>query len=99
MTALFLVLGMQVATARPCKACHQEIVASFSRTAHFKTSSRATARSILGHFSEGQNLLHTRVPGVSFKMEQHDSGFYQTGVRSEERRVGKECRSRWSPEH
>src|SRR5690348_18396599 len=24
---------------------------------------------------------------------------YDLGVRSEERRVGKECRSRWSPEH
>ena len=24
---------------------------------------------------------------------------YQTSVRSEERRVGKECRSRWSPYH
>ena len=82
MTALFLVLGMQVATARPCKACHQEIVASFSQTAHFKTSARATARSVLGHFSEGQNLLRTRVPGVSFKMEQRGSGFYQTGVDS-----------------
>src|SRR5256885_17194009 len=25
--------------------------------------------------------------------------FYTTGYRSEERRVGKECRSRWSPYH
>ena len=27
------------------------------------------------------------------------SGLMLTGVRSEERRVGKECRSRWSPYH
>ena len=26
-------------------------------------------------------------------------GQYETGARSEERRVGKECRSRWSPYH
>src|SRR2546429_3809534 len=26
-------------------------------------------------------------------------GSYVLGVRSEERRVGKECRSRWSPDH
>ena len=25
--------------------------------------------------------------------------FHPTGTRSEERRVGKECRSRWSPYH
>ena len=28
-----------------------------------------------------------------------DSGIYLTQDRSEERRVGKECRSRWSPYH
>ena len=82
MTTLFLVLGLQGATARPCKTCHQEIVASFSQTAHFKTSARATARSVLGHFSEGHNLLRTRVPGVFFKMDQRDSGFFQTGLDS-----------------
>ena len=27
------------------------------------------------------------------------NGFYMLDVRSEERRVGKECRSRWSPYH
>src|SRR2546430_12676026 len=26
-------------------------------------------------------------------------GVYESGTRSEERRVGKECRSRWSPYH
>src|SRR3712207_4828869 len=33
------------------------------------------------------------VPGKSYYLE------LGTGVRSEERRVGKECRSRWSPYH
>src|SRR2546430_11306382 len=27
------------------------------------------------------------------------SGFFTVSIRSEERRVGKECRSRWSPYH
>ena len=31
--------------------------------------------------------------------EQKYAGFYIYGVRSEERRGGKECRSRWSPYH
>ena len=30
--------------------------------------------------------------------EGHEQG-YLSGARSEERRVGKECRSRWSPYH
>ena len=31
--------------------------------------------------------------------KQADTGFWQAQLRSEERRVGKECRSRWSPYH
>ena len=43
-------------------------------------------------------LEHTRhefllSTGVSF------AALHEQGVRSEERRVGKECRSRWSPYH
>ena len=30
---------------------------------------------------------------------QFDNKQFESGVRSEERRVGKECRSRWSPYH
>jgi len=38
--------------------------------------------------------------GVELRCEGADSGTYHlTPVRSEERRVGKECRSRWSPYH
>src|SRR5471032_2614651 len=32
--------------------------------------------------------------GENFELQ-----FYEQGIRSEERRVGKECRSRWSPYH
>ena len=32
-------------------------------------------------------------------LEEANTYFAQGGVRSEERRVGKECRSRWSPYH
>ena len=32
-------------------------------------------------------------------MRQADQAFGRKEVRSEERRVGKECRSRWSPYH
>ena len=43
--------------------------------------------------------------GVKFDDEECNREFYTNGVdgrdqcRSEERRVGKECRSRWSPYH
>src|SRR2546426_7750654 len=37
-----------------------------------------------------------RVPLIIYASH---SDFEQTNVRSEERRVGKECRSRWSPYH
>src|SRR6266511_2288538 len=41
-------------------------------------------------------LLCARLPdGVSFE----EGAFATLGARSEERRVGKECRSRWSPYH
>ena len=32
-------------------------------------------------------------------VEKAKAAFEENGVRSEERRVGKECRSRWSPDH
>ena len=45
----------------------------------------------------------TGVPwGVSTSTESLTNGqtkYTLTGIRSEERRVGKECRSRWSPYH
>jgi hypothetical protein len=75
-------------TARPvpeagsCRACHQQIVATFVRTAHFQTSAEATAQSIKGRFSEGHNLLRTRKEGIYFKMERRDGAFYETGVDS-----------------
>ena len=38
---------------------------------------------------------------VTFEHYEEHKGFYNCaeGERSEERRVGKECRSRWSPYH
>ena len=63
-----------------CQPCHQKIFTTFSRTAHFKTSTPADARSIKGTFGEGHNRLRTRLDGVYFAMERRKDGFYQTGV-------------------
>ena len=37
--------------------------------------------------------------GVVSVVERSSSGSFDEVIRSEERRVGKECRSRWSPYH
>ena len=42
------------------------------------------------------NYWNTQVHGLSFQDTAHAAPFPE---RSEERRVGKECRSRWSPYH
>ena len=50
-------------------------------------------------------LLHTAVESVlrqsfaDFELLLVDDGSTDGSARSEERRVGKECRSRWSPYH
>jgi len=58
----------------------------FRQTAHAATSAEATARSIKGRFSAGHDVLRTRLPGISFKMEERNGAFYQTGVDSAQRR-------------
>ncbi len=62
-----------------CRTCHPAIAATFVQTAHFQTSRRAGAESIKGSFTEGTNLLRTRVDGTYFRMEKRRDGFYQTG--------------------
>src|SRR5216117_1215157 len=68
--------------AHPCEACHREIVATFRETAHFHTSTDASARSIKGQFAAGRNVLRTGSKGIYFRMERRDNVFYQTAVDS-----------------
>jgi hypothetical protein len=65
-----------------CEACHQALDASFSQTAHFRTSAQATRQSVQGRFDAGHNALRTRSPGTYFKMERRNGVFYETGVDS-----------------
>ena len=44
---------------------------------------------------ENLKLIDLILPGGFFQVTKYD----EKGKRSEERRVGKECRSRWSPYH
>ena len=55
-------------------------------------------------YEYGKNLyvnLTNRCPNrCEFCLRTHSAGsIYAEDLRSEERRVGKECRSRWSPYH
>jgi len=61
-----------------CAPCHKTIAASFAATAHARASRVANAESILGSFTPPANAYYTRVPGVYFKMECREDGFYQT---------------------
>ena len=44
-------------------------------------------------------FLHVRIPEDQWMDMERDAKTGAWAVRSEERRVGKECRSRWSPYH
>ena len=60
-------------------------------------------------FEKGTMILNPSVTGLDFSYSKNDDAkfgigaqagtFLADGFRSEERRVGKECRSRWSPYH
>jgi hypothetical protein len=73
-------LGIPAAQAAlECSLCHRAVVSAFAVTAHANTSRPASAESILGSFEKHRNTLGTHVPGVFFRMEKRDGGFYQTG--------------------
>ena len=67
-----------------CRACHQDAVEGFHRTAHYLTSRLPDRDSILGDFSSGNNILKTANPNLFFRMEANDNGFFQTAVQGME---------------
>jgi hypothetical protein len=63
-----------------CRACHADQAESYSHTAHHLTSRLPSQDSISGSFAEGQNLLKTGNPALSFRMESKSNGFFQSAV-------------------
>jgi hypothetical protein len=63
-----------------CAPCHSEKAESYSHTAHHLTSRSPDATSISGSFAEGQNILKTANPSLSFRMESKPKGFYESSV-------------------
>lgn len=63
-----------------CRSCHQEKVDAYLRTAHHLTSQPADQNSILGKFTEGENILKTSNPELFYRMEANPRGQFQTAV-------------------
>ena len=57
-----------------------------------------TRKFVFKDFNQAFGFM-TRAALVAEKMDHHPEWFNVYKTRSEERRVGKECRSRWSPYH
>jgi Cytochrome c554 and c-prime len=63
-----------------CHFCHQEKVDTYFRTAHHLTSRVADQNSILGKFTDGENILKTSNPELFYRMEVNERGHFQTAV-------------------
>ncbi len=60
-----------------CAECHTERHASFSKTAHHRTSRPPSERSIHGQFAPGHNELKTQFPNLRFEMTREEDRFFQ----------------------
>jgi hypothetical protein len=63
-----------------CRTCHQDKVDTYLSTAHHLTSQAADQNSILGKFSDGENILKTSNPELFYRMEKNQRGHFQTAV-------------------
>ena len=68
-------------------------VTEMAETAH-KAKRRVSVSGMLKHLGVSRSGYHAWLKRVPSNTEKR-----REAVRSEERRVGKECRSRWSPYH
>lgn len=63
-----------------CQRCHREIGETYARTLHHLTSQLPSKDSIAGKFTDGANILRTSDPDLHFRMDEKESGFYETAV-------------------
>jgi hypothetical protein len=63
-----------------CGQCHQDIFATYEKTAHNLTSQLATKNSVVGTFAPGENTMTTANPNLSFRMDERDGQFFQTAI-------------------
>jgi hypothetical protein len=63
-----------------CAACHAKEAKTYGGTPHALDSSEAGAKTILGNFTPGKNVVRTPYPNVIFAMIAAADGFYQSVV-------------------
>lgn len=72
--------GALISSSAACRDCHQAIYENYIKTGHFLTSTPAVNATILGSFSDGDNVVQTQLPELSFRMETRVDSFFQTAV-------------------
>jgi hypothetical protein len=63
-----------------CASCHQKEAAAWLTNPHHLDSAPAGAKTILGTFTPGKNVVRSGIPDVIFKMVASSDGFLQTVV-------------------
>lgn len=75
-----------------CVDCHDEKVASYSETSHYRAMLTPGIDPILGHYAPDEdNTMRTRRDELHYEMTKDDSGYFQTSI--EERPHGTERRT------
>jgi mono/diheme cytochrome c family protein len=63
-----------------CAQCHRKESEFYGLTPHARDSAPATAKTIVGSFSPGHNVMHTGNPNLVVNMIARPDGFYQSAV-------------------
>jgi len=63
-----------------CAQCHRKESEYYGLTPHARDSGPASAKSIIGSFGQGHNVLHTSNPNLVVNMVAASEGFYQKAV-------------------
>ena len=63
-----------------CASCHEKEAVAWLSSPHRVDSAEASAKTILGDFTPGKNVVRTRDPNLIFAMIAASDGFYQSAV-------------------
>src|SRR5438067_8763031 len=81
----------------PCPYCGHLLPKDAQRCDRCDWTRAATAETAEGKASDAVAVILSIIPGLGHIYKGHKLVGFLWMARSEERRVGKECRSRWSP--
>lgn len=78
--------GMGYAGSSSCISCHADIVNAYTQTAHYKTTTPASAENMAGSFHADSNRFHY-TDHLEVVMESKEGKFFQTAVESGQRKA------------